>query len=168
MSQGFRDLLSNRKFAIPLIALLALCFVGLLLLGIAFILPALRGGGKVAQATATPEASATEVPTLTPAPTNTPTPRPSPTPVIVNTFTPVPTGQPTASPTVSGVGPATTPPTVAASPTLAGGTGTQPTPTPQEEGSELAQTGVGWGLILFSGLGLVLLALVARRLRLAG
>ncbi len=167
MSQGFRDLLSNRKFAIPLIALLALCFVGLLLLGIAFILPALKGG-KVAQATATPAASATQMPTSTPVPTNTPTPKPSPTPVIVYTFTPAPTGQPTAavgataSPTSPGTAPATTQPTSAASPTVT------PTPTSQAEEGELAQTGVGWGLILFSGLGLVLLAFVARRLRLAG
>ena len=56
MAQNLRDTLSNRRFAIPLIALLGICFVGLLLLGIVLILPGLRDdSGQVAQE-ATPEA----------------------------------------------------------------------------------------------------------------
>jgi len=37
MSQGLRELLANRRFAIPLIVLLAFCFVGLLLIGVILI-----------------------------------------------------------------------------------------------------------------------------------
>ena len=38
MSQGLREMLANRRFAIPLIVLLAFCFVGLILVGVVLIL----------------------------------------------------------------------------------------------------------------------------------
>jgi hypothetical protein len=44
---------------------------------------------------------------------------------------------------------------------------TEPAETETVEDEELAQTGIGWGLILFSGVGLGLLAVAARRLRMA-
>lgn len=166
MSQGLRELLANRRFAIPLLVLLAFCFVGLLLIGIILIwkpgLP--TKGGTVAQATATPPPPVTSTQPLPPTftPTHSPTPKPSPTLVPVG-------------PTVGGATPtATTETTVPASEEIAP-TSSAPAPTSttppgaQEttaEDEELAQTGVGWGLILTSGTGLALLTFVARRLRL--
>jgi len=41
-------------------------------------------------------------------------------------------------------------------------------PTPGAEDDELADTGVGWGLIFVSGGGLAAIAIAARRLRMAG
>ena len=58
--------------------------------------------------------------------------------------------------------------TVAPSPQATSGTGSpaQATATPLPE-DELADTGVGWGLIIFSGIGLAALVIFARRFRLA-
>jgi hypothetical protein len=46
--------------------------------------------------------------------------------------------------------------------------GEESTATPEIEDEELAETGLGWGLILVSGVGLAGVAVAARRLRLAG
>ena len=166
MSRDLRDMLANRRFAIPLIILLAFCFVGLILVGVVLILRpgASDGGEPVAQATATVTLVPTDQATSTPSPTNSPTPRSSPTLVPLGTSTePVSAG--TAVTSVAGeptaTGEATT--AVPTSPSTPAG---EATATPQTE-DELAQTGVGWGLVLFSGAGLAVLALIARRLRLA-
>jgi hypothetical protein len=160
MSEGLRDMLANRRFAIPLIILLAFCFIGLILVGVVLILRpgAPPPGTPVAQATATTALEATEEPSPTPQPIDSPTPRPSPT--LVPLGTPVrseSTGTPVSP---AGTGEAT------AEPTATGSAAGEATATPQTE-DELAQTGVGWGLILVSGIGLAVLVLVARRLRLA-
>ena len=159
MSRDLRDMLANRRFAIPLIILLAFCFVGLILVGVVLILRpgASDGGEPVAQATATVTLVPTDQATSTPSPTNSPTPRPSPTLVPLGTATEAAlAGTPSSTPT-------STPTAESTSTTSPGG---EATATPQTE-DELAQTGVGWGLILFSGAGLAVLVLVARRLRLA-
>jgi hypothetical protein len=62
MSQGLRDMLANRRFAIPLIVLLGFCFIGLLLIGVILIW---KPGAQpveepVAQITATTAATATD------------------------------------------------------------------------------------------------------------
>jgi hypothetical protein len=164
MSQGLRDMLANRRFAIPLMVLLAFCFIGLILVGVVLILRpgAPDGGEPVAQATSTQPLEPTALPTSTRAPTDTPTPRPTPTLVPLGTEVSSSGGTP-----VSSVGEGATP-TGAAATTAATEESTPgaATATPQTE-EELAQTGVGWGLILFSGVGLAILVLVARRLRLA-
>ena len=157
MSQGLRDMLANRKFAIPLIILLAFCLIGLILVGIVLILrPGAPGGGTpVAQTTFTPTLQPTRPPIPTSIPTDTPAPRASPTLVPLGTpatsvalaTSTTPAGG-TATSSVATAGPATA-------------TATPPTD------EELADTGIGWGLILFSGIGLALLAVMARRLRLA-
>ena len=56
MSQGLREMLANRRFAIPLIVLLGFCFVGLILVGVVLILkPGSPDADEpVAQATNTP------------------------------------------------------------------------------------------------------------------
>ncbi|MFN2182356.1 MAG: hypothetical protein ACK2UU_00130 [Anaerolineae bacterium] len=153
MSQGLRDMLANRRFAIPLIVLLAFCFVGLILVGIVLIL---RPGdnGDVAQATGTPVPEATARATSTPIPTEEPTQRPTPT--LVPLGTSVSSGSGDQTPTTA----ATEEPTAAA------------TQTPKATGTpitdeELADTGIGWGLVLISGIGLGMLAVAARRLRMA-
>ncbi len=168
MSQDLRDMLANRRFAIPLIILLAFCFVGLILVGVVLILRpgASDGGGAVAQATATGTLEPTEQFTSTPVPTDSPTPRPSPTLVPLGTPTElVPAGTP-----VSSAGGDATPTGEVATATAESTSTTAPTgeatATPQPE-DELAQTGAGWGLILFSSAGLAGLVLIARRLRLA-
>lgn len=166
MSQDLRDMLANRRFAIPLIILLAFCFVGLILVGVVLILrPGPSDGGEpVAELTDTVTLVPTEQLTSTPAPTDSPTPRPSPTLVPLGTSTePVSAG--TAVTSVAGEGTATGEATTAV-PTATSTIGGEATATPQTE-DELAQTGVGWGLVLFSGAGLAVLVLVARRLRLA-
>jgi cytoskeletal protein RodZ len=181
MSQGLRDMLANRRFAIPLIGLLALCFIGILMIGIVIIFQPGKTSEPVAEVTETATVAPTDTsaPTWTPSPTNSPTPRPSPTLVPVGT---VPTGeaaQPTGEATsTSGGTPAveasaTTEPatggeaTVTTTTAPGGGSSAQETATPESGDDELAQTGVGWGLILFSGVGLAMLAVVARRLRMA-
>lgn len=170
MSQDLRDMLANRRFAIPLIILLAFCFLGLILVGVVLILRpgASDGGEPVAQATPAATLEPTERPTSTPAPTDSPTPRPS--------ATLVPLGSPTSgvsagTPVTSVPGDATATGEVTTAAPAAESTSTsaptgEATATTQPE-DQLAQTGVGWGLVLFSGAGLAVLVLVARRLRLA-
>jgi hypothetical protein len=169
MSQGLRDMLRNRRFAIPLIILLAFCFIGLILVGIVLILRpgAPDTGESVAQATATQPLEATERPTSTRVPTDSPTPRATPTLVPLGTQVSSASEGTAVSPAGEGVTPTGAPGTAEATeePTSGAGTG-EATATPQTE-EELAETGVGWGLILFSGVGLAILVLVARRLRLA-
>lgn len=150
MSQGVREMLANRRFAIPLIILLAFCFVGLILVGIVLIL---RPGdnGEVAQATNTPNLELTAQATSTPTPTEEPTRRPTPTLV--------PLGTPVTSP-----GGDQTPTAVTAEPTSTPTQTPQATQTPITD-EELADTGIGWGLVLFAGVGLGMLAVAARRLR---
>ena len=89
MSEDSRGLLSNRRFAIPLIILLAFCFIGLLMIGIVLIF---RPGADepVAEVTETVVAEATEnlEPTDTAEPTEVPataTLRPTNTPVLKST-----------------------------------------------------------------------------------
>ncbi|MFN2291189.1 MAG: hypothetical protein ACK2UC_08375 [Anaerolineae bacterium] len=167
MSQGFREMLANRRFAIPLIVLLAFCFIGLILVGIVLILRPGEGdnGGPVAQVT-TPAATATQTQpvTFTPSPTATRTPRPSPTLVPMGTVGSG-TAEPdaTASPTATEVGS----PLATATPASGGSAVSQETATPVAQDDELADTGLGWGLIIFSGLGLAILLAGARRLRMA-
>lgn len=165
MSQGFREMLANRRFAIPLIVLLAFCFIGLILVGIVLILRP-GDGAPVAQAT-TPAATATrsQPVTFTPSPTATRTPRPSPTLVPMGTV-----GSDTEEPsaTASPVPSEEASPLATATPVSGGSAVAQETATPVAEGDELADTGLGWGLVIFSGLGLAVLLAGARRLRLAG
>ncbi len=170
MSQGLRDMLANRRFAIPLIILLAFCFIGLILVGVVLILrPGAPGEGEeVGQATLTPTLQVSERATFTPIPTGSPTTRPTPTlvplgtsVVSVSTVTPAtPTGGEATSTGAAATAEATATPTA----TTSSGGGATATPPTDEE---LADTGIGWGLILFSAVGLALLAIVARRLRLA-
>lgn len=153
MSQGLRDMLANRRFAIPLIVLLAFCFVGLILVGIVLIL---RPGdnGDLAQATDTPVLEPTTRATSTPIPTEEPTRRPTPTLVPLGT-------------SVSSAGGDETPTTAATEEPTAAPTQTpKATDTPITD-EELADTGIGWGLVLVSGIGLGMLAVAARRLRMA-
>lgn len=182
MSQGLRDMMSNRRFAIPLIALLAVCLFGLLMLVVVLVLRPGANGEPVAQATETPteEVTPTVTPTVTPSPTATSTPRPSPTLVPVGTpvdsaggdATPAETpsdGTPVESATET---PSGGTPVESATETPSGGTPVEsateaPTSAVPEE-DELAQTGVGWGLFLVAGVGLAVLVLAARRLRLVG
>lgn len=167
MSEGLRDMLANRRFAIPLIILLAFCFIGLILVGVVLILRpgAPPPGTPVAQATATTALEATREPTSTPQPIDSPTPRPSPT--LVPLGTPVSSEATGTAESSAGtpVSPAGTDEATAEA-TATGSAGGEATATPQTE-DELAQTGVGWGLILVSGIGLAMLVVVARRFRLA-
>jgi hypothetical protein len=123
-------------------------------------------GDQVAQATM-PAATATQTQpvTFTPSPTATRTPRPSPTLVPMGTVEPG-AAQPsaTASATATEVGS----PLATSTPVSGGSALPQPTSTPVAQDDELADTGLGWGLIIFSGLGLAILLAGARRLRLAG
>ena len=179
MAQNFRDMLSNRKFAIPLIALLGVCFIGLLLLGIVLILPGLRGtsdSDRVAEAVPTEavvEPEPTEVPnTPTLVPTKMPTPEATPTLVPVGTQLVSVADDLTATAEVNQEAtPASSDAEVAATAesTPAGGSGDQPTATvaPAVEDEELAETGVGWGLVIFSGAGLAAVVVAARRLRMS-
>ncbi|MGD8472866.1 MAG: hypothetical protein PVH95_01150 [Anaerolineae bacterium] len=153
MSQGLRDMLANRRFAIPLIILLAFCFVGLILVGIVLIL---RPGTDepVAGVTETPAAESTTEPTTTLSPTEEPTARPSPT--LVPLGTPVSSAGGNGTPTTA----ATAEPTATFTPSP------QATEIPVTD-EELADTGIGWGLVVFAGIGMGLLAVAARRMRLA-
>jgi hypothetical protein len=165
MSQGFREMLANRRFAIPLIVLLAFCFIGLILVGIVLILRPGEGanGGPVAQAT-TATATRSQPVTFTPSPTATRTPRPSPTLVPLGT---VESGTAEPSATASST-PTEASPLATATTATGGSASAQETATPVAQDDELADTGLGWGLIIFSGLGLAILLAGARRLRLAG
>jgi cytoskeletal protein RodZ len=177
MSQGVRDLLANRRFAVPLIVLLAFCLIGLILIGIVLIWQPgpPDDGGSVAQNTATPLPESTE--TLAPTAAETATPRSSPTLVPVGTqvVSTKPASTVVADPSTAEAEETEAAPqqTLTAeageTATAEAGSGEDATPAPTEspeEGGELAQTGIGWGLVLFSGAGLGLLAAVARRLRL--
>jgi len=151
-------MLANRKFAIPLIVLLAFCLVGLILVGIVLILKpgsTDANGTAVAGMTSTSEQQevSTEV-VPTEEPTDVPTPRPTPTLVPLGTSVDSAAGDEDATPTTA----ATAEPTASPSP--------QATSIPITD-EELADTGIGWGLVLFAGIGLALLAVAARRLRMA-
>ena len=165
MSQGLRDMLANRRFAIPLIVLLAFCFVGLILVGVVLIL---RPGATdpdepVAQVTSEPEPEVTEQATSAPTATEAPTRKPTPTLVPVGTL--VDSGA--ESTPGSSVGGDETPTTAAtAEPTATAEQASEETPVPITD-EELADTGIGWGLVLFAGVGLAGLAIVARRFRMA-
>jgi hypothetical protein len=167
MSQGFREMLANRRFAVPLIALLAFCFIGLILVGIVLIL---RPGepaqaGPVAQVT-TAVATRSQPATFTPSPTATRTPRPSPT--LVPMGTAVTSGTGASSATTAPTASAEASPAATATTVSGGSVAAQETATPVAQDDELADTGLGWGLIIFSGVGLAALLAAARRLRLAG
>lgn len=163
MSQGLREMLANRRFAIPLIILLAFCFVGLILVGIVLIM---RPGAPdadepVAGVTNTPDAESTAEATSTQIPTEAPTSRPTPTLVPLGT----PVDSASGGTPVSSVGGDATPTTAAtAEPTATSAATATPIPVTDEE---LADTGIGWGLVLFAGVGLAMLAVAARRFRMA-
>jgi hypothetical protein len=165
MSQGLREMLANRKFAIPLIILLAFCFVGLILVGIVLIIkPGTPGADEpVAQTTNTPGLEPTVQAASTQVPTDAPTRRPTPTLVPLGT----PVDSASGGTPVSSVGQDATPTTAAtAEPSATSGQSAEATAIPDTD-EELADTGIGWGLVLFAGAGLGVLAVVARRLRMA-
>ena len=166
MSQGVRDLLSNRRFAVPLIALLAFCFIGLLLIGIVLIMrPGATGDrGAVAGATVSPTVTSSVPPTVTatPSPSPTASPTSSPTLVPVGTVTTEVDAEGTVAPTSTLVA---APGSQAEATTEPAGAEAEETVSPEDD-EELAQTGLGWGLVLASGAGLAGLAIAARRLRL--
>ncbi len=153
MGQGLRDMLANRRFAIPLIVLLAFCFIGLILVGVVLILKP-GADESVTQATNTPGLEPAVEATATLPPTWTPTTRPTPTLVPLGTSV-LPAGG-DETPTTAATAEATA--TSTQSP--------QATDVPITD-EELADTGIGWGLVMVSGVGLALLAVAARRLRLA-
>ncbi len=169
MSQGIRDTLANKKFAIPLIVLLGFCLVGLILVGVVLLLRPGEGDDgqptQVAGEVVTASVTAADLATFTPAPTNTVTPRPSPTLVPVATVG-AGTGTPEATSAVSSAaGSPTVGATAAATSSVSQATATIAA---ANGDGELADTGLGWGLILFAGAGLAALGVAARRLRLAG
>jgi hypothetical protein len=166
MSREIRALLANRRFAIPLIALLGIAFVGLILVGVILITrPGTSDdGSQAALATSTSALEATERPTTTALPSA--TVEPSSTPTLVPLGTP-------ASPSETDVADASTSEAetpsdeeATAQPTPGSGDSPAATATAPTE-DELADTGVGWGLIVLSAIGLSGLVLLARRLRLA-
>ena len=158
MLQGLRDMLANRRFAIPLIVLLLFCLAGLILVAIVLIFKpgAQDADDAVAQATSTPEPALTAAATSDVEPTEVPTRRPTPTLVPLGTSVGSTGGDEDAAPTTA--------PT--AEPTATSGSSTEETPVPITD-EELADTGIGWGLALSAGAGLALLAVAARRLRMA-
>jgi len=178
MAQGFRDMLANRRFAVPLIILLAFCFIGLLLIGVILIWqpgapePETPVAGVTSTATARPTDS---VPATSVAPTDSPTPRPSPTLVPVGTVVDSAAAAETATAAAAAGGEgeatatvtATTGAAATAEATSDQGSAAEETLVPGSEDDQLAQTGVGWGLILASAVGLAALVVAARRLRLA-
>ena len=169
MSQGIRDMLANKKFAIPLIILLGFCLVGLILVGVVLLLRPGDGEGdrstELAGAALTPSVTAIDLVTFTPGPANTATPRPSATLVPVATV--AVTAGATAAATAD-VGATSGAPTAQAT-AAATAAVSQATATIAADGDdELAQTGLGWGLILFAGGGLAALTMAARRLRMLG
>jgi hypothetical protein len=151
-------MLANRRFAIPLIVLLAFCLVGLILVGIVLIL---RPGAPdadepVAQTTNTPELELTVQATSIQEPTEEPTRRPTPTLVPLGTSVATASGNEDATPATAATAEAT----------ATAGQSAQATDVPITD-EELADTGIGWGLVLFAGVGLAMLAVAARRLRMA-
>lgn len=165
MSQGLREMLANRRFAIPLIVLLAFCFVGLILVGVVLILKpgAPDADEPVALATNTPGLESTVQATSTWVATEAPTSRPTPT--LVPLGTPVDSGS-GGTPVSSVGGDATATTAATAEPTATPGQTAEATATPITD-EELADTGIGWGLVLFAGVGLAMLAVAARRFRMA-
>jgi hypothetical protein len=172
MSQGLRDMLANRRFAIPLIGLLALCLIGLFMIGIVIIFQpgksdelADQAGDSLAMAIQSSAVAPTNTPepTWTPSPTTMPTSRPTATLVPVGTVTSQPLPTPTATALLVAEVQATATTFATSEQPVA-----QATDAPTAEDSELAETGLGWGLVLMSGVGLAALAFVARRVRLAG
>ena len=179
MSQSIRDLMANKKFSIPLLILLGFSLVGLILAGVVLLQ---RPGGEptaeptqVAGAALTPSVTAADLVTFTPAPTNTPTAEPSPTllpvaPVASPTLLPVAPvtsvagGTPAATATARVAGSASPTPQNTATPDTAVSQATATTAATDSDG-ELAQTGLGSGLILLAGGGLAALAVAAHRLR---
>lgn len=162
MSQGLREMLANRRFAIPLIVLLGFCFVGLILVGVVLILKP-GADEPVAQATNTPGFESTVQATSTQVATEAPTSRPTPTLVPLGT----PVDSASGGTPVSSVGEDATPTTAAtAEPTATSGQSAEATAIPITD-EELADTGIGWGLVLFAGVGLAMLAVAARRFRMA-
>jgi hypothetical protein len=174
MPENLREMLANRRFAIPLIALLGICFVGLLLLGFVFILPSLKPQSEpVAQAAATNvavAAPATKAASATATmPPDTPTPKPTATLVPIGTVMESGVGA-AETPVLLSSGEGTTVALAAATQSVAEAEATsssEASATSEPEEGELAETGIGWGLILFSGVGLAFVVLAARRLRLA-
>ena len=165
MSQGLRDMLANRRFAIPLIILLAFCFVGLILVGVVLILRpgAPDGDEPVAEVTDAPGLDVTEQATVAPTATETSPPKPTPTLVPLGTSVDSAAGETPGSP----VSPDETPTTAAtAEATATAEQAAEETPVPITD-EELADTGIGWGLVLFAGVGLAGLTIVARRFRMA-
>jgi hypothetical protein len=158
MSQGLRTMLANRRFAIPLIILLAFCLIGLILVGVVLILKPGAGDSDepVAQATSTLEPELTVPATSASESTEVPTRRPTPTLVPLGTSAGSTSGGEDAAPTTDAT----------SEPTATSGSSTQATDVPITD-EELADTGIGWGLALFAGAGLALLAVAARRLRMA-
>ena len=164
MSQGLRNMLANRRFAIPLIVLLAFCFVGLILVGVVLILKpgAPDGDERVAEVTDAPTLEVTEQATVAATATKTSTPRPTPTLVPLGTSVDSDSGE---TPVPSG-GDETPTTAATAEATATAGQAAEETPVPITD-EELADTGIGWGLVLFAGVGLAGLAIVARRFRMA-
>lgn len=175
MTGNLRSLLTNRRFAIPLIVLLGFCFIGLLMIGFVLIF---RPGAETkadteARIAAVAPTSPTAKRTSSPIPeaSSTSTPRPTLTPFSTSTkeateeAASTTVAMTTATPTSeSEAGPTETPTATAEEGT------SEPTasPEPEETGDdELAQTGIGWGLVFISAVGLAGLVIVARRLRLA-
>jgi hypothetical protein len=146
-----------------LIVLLAFCFVGLILVGVVLILKpgAPDADEPVAQATNTPGLESTVQATSTQVATEAPTRRPTPTLVPMGT----PADSTSGGTPVSSVD--ATPTTAAtAEPTATSSQTAEATAIPITD-EELADTGIGWGLVLFAGVGLAGLAVVARRFRMA-
>jgi len=148
-----------------LIVLLAFCFVGLILVGVVLILKpgAPDADQPVADTTSSPGLEVTEPATSAPTATATSTPRPTPTLVPLGT-TVDSDAEGTPAATASGD---ETPTTAATAETTAtAGQSADATSVPITD-EELADTGVGWGLVFFAGVGLAGLAIVARRFRMA-
>ncbi|MGC9335630.1 MAG: hypothetical protein ACP5JJ_15890 [Anaerolineae bacterium] len=103
--------------------------------------------------------------TRTPLPTLTRTPKPSPTLVPLGTVVTSGTAEPSATALPA---PSEEPSPAATATTVSGGGLAQASATPVSQSDELADTGLGWGLIIISGVGLAALLAGARRLRLAG
>ena len=173
MSQGMRALLANRKFAIPLIALLALCLIGVLMIGIVIVAQPGQAGELVAKAEVPLDIGVGAVsavpgealePTAMPSPVASPTPRPTATWVPVRTASNQTLPMAAATATVAVVAQAQP---LTSNPATSARLLAQASDDPSAGDSELAETGVGWGLVMASGIGLAMVVLFARRMRLA-
>jgi hypothetical protein len=146
MSRGVRDMLANRRFAVPLIVLLAFCLIGLILIGVVLIWQpgAPDDSGAVAQGTATAPPEPTALSTLTP--TATATPRPSPTLVPVGTqpaATPETTAPTAQAEETQDVAEQTMTAVAADTAAAEGGNGEDATPPPRKAANWLRQVSVG-------------------------